>query len=74
MSHAISAIYKNGNFIPLIPVSGLQENQTVILSITTTRKKEHPLMRFVGAINESEANELSKIVEEEFEKVNPDVW
>jgi len=69
MSQAISAIYQNGHFVPLLPVSGLLENQSVKLNIVVSRKKEHPLMRFVGVIDEKEAKELSKTVEEEFEKV-----
>lgn len=74
MSQAITAIYKSGHFIPLVPVQGLQDNQAVKLNILVSQKKEHPLMRFAGSISDDEANELSKIIKEEFEKVNPDEW
>jgi len=74
MSHAITAIYKSGHFIPLVPVQGLEDNQAVRLSVLVSHKKEHPLMRFAGILSNDEANEFSKVVEEEFEKVNPDEW
>lgn len=74
MSQAITAIYKSGHFIPLVPVQGLQDNQSVRLTVLPQKKKEHPLMRFVGSISNEEADELSRVIEEEFEKVNPDEW
>jgi predicted DNA-binding antitoxin AbrB/MazE fold protein len=74
MSQAITAVYKNGHFIPVIPVNGFRDNQPVELRIKLSRKNEHPLMRFVGIINDEEAAELSNIIEEEFEKVDLDEW
>jgi len=44
MSQAITAIYKSGHFIPLVPVQGLQDNQSVRLTVLTPKKKEHPLI------------------------------
>lgn len=74
MSQAINAIYKGGHFVPLAPVQGVQDNQSVRLTILVSKKEEHPLMRFVGSISNEEANELSEVIQEEFEKVNSDEW
>lgn len=74
MSQTISAVYKGGHFIPLIPLYDFKDNQPVELRIKSHQKKEHPLMRFVGIMNDEEATELSNIIEEEFKKVNADEW
>jgi predicted DNA-binding antitoxin AbrB/MazE fold protein len=74
MSQVISAVYKNGHFIPLTPVPGLRDDQAVELRITPSRKQPHSLSRFVGVIGQDEADELTGIIAEEFEKVNPDEW
>jgi len=74
MSQTIAAVYKSGHFIPLMPVNDFKDNQPVELRIKLSQKKEHPLMRFVGIINDEEATELTNIIEEEFEKVNFDEW
>jgi hypothetical protein len=33
-----------------------------------------PILRFAGILSEEEANRMLKVVEEEFERVNPDEW
>lgn len=74
MSQVISAVYKNGHFIPLAPLPGLRDNQPVELRIQSPRKRPHPLSSFLGVIGKDEADELSGIAADEFEKVNPDEW
>ncbi len=57
----------------MVTVQGLEDNQAVRLSVLVSHKKEHPLMRFAGILSNDEAHELSKIVEDEFGRVSPDI-
>ena len=66
MSQTIAAVQKSG--------SDFKDNQPVELRIKLRQKKEHPLMRFVGIMNDENATELSIIIEVEFEKVNSDEY
>lgn len=74
MIKTIHAIYKHGTLRPLEPIEGIKENAEVEITIITKEPKRHPLAEVCGIMPKEDAEEMLKIIEEEFEKVNPDEW
>ncbi len=74
MTKTIHAIYEHGILRPLEPIEGIRENSEVELTIAVKQKEVSPVRRFAGILSEEEANRMLRIVEEEFERVNPDEW
>lgn len=74
MVKTIHAIYEHGILRPLEPIEDMMENSKVEITVSSEREVLHPLLRFAGILNEDEANEMMKVVEEEFERVNPNEW
>lgn len=74
MTKTIHAIYEHGVLRPLEPIEGIIENSEVEITLSIEKVVSHPLLRFAGILNEEEADGMMKIVEEEFERVNPDEW
>ena len=72
MTKTIHAIYEHGILRPLEPIEGIRENTEVEVSISVKEKVLSPILRFAGILSEEEANKMLRIVEEEFERVNPD--
>lgn len=54
--------------------SGIGENTEVEVTIAVKQKELSPILRVAGILSEEEANTMLRIVEEEFERVNPDEW
>ena len=74
MTKTINAIYEHGILRPLEPIEGIGENTEVEVSISIKKDAFSPIIRFAGILSEEEANKMLRIVEEEFERVNPDEW
>jgi predicted DNA-binding antitoxin AbrB/MazE fold protein len=74
VTKTIHAIYKNGVLKPLGPMEGISDNTEVEITISAVKGAVHPLMRFAGIMSAEEADSMMKIVEDEFERVNPDEW
>lgn len=74
MVKTIHAIYEHGVLRPLEPIKDIKENSEVEITVAIQEKASHPFLRFAGILNEEEADKMIKIVEDEFEKVNPDEW
>ncbi len=74
MIKTIHAIYEHGALRPLEPIEGIEENAEVEIAIITKEPKPHPLAEICGIMPKEDAEEMLKIIEEEFEKVNPDEW
>lgn len=74
MVKTIHAIYEHGVLKPLEPIEGVGENTEVEITIVTKEFKRHPLDEICGIMPKEDAEEMLKIIEEEFEKVNPDEW
>lgn len=74
MTKTIHAIYEHGVLRPLKPIEGLMENTEVEVTFSVEKENANPLLRFAGILSEEEANNMLKIIEEEFETVNADEW
>ncbi len=74
MPKAIEAIYDEGVFRPLKPVKGLKKHQRVLITMVKTEKKKHPLAGLCGILPDKDAEEIRKIINEEFEKVDVNEW
>ena len=72
MSQTVETIYKRGAFHPLRPLKGLPENARVRITVEAEPAAAHPLERFAGSLTAEEADEMLRLVEEEFEQVDPD--
>lgn len=70
----IEAIYEKGVLRPLKPLEGVAENSRVTVTIEYEEIKSHPLLKFAGILSDTEAMKLSKLIAEEFEKVDPHAW
>jgi predicted DNA-binding antitoxin AbrB/MazE fold protein len=69
----IQAIYANGVLRPLAPVDFLDENHQVTLTVTVPEHRR-PLEGWVGGLSDADAGEMRRVIEAEFEQVNPDDW
>jgi len=74
MTKTIHAIYEHGILRPLEPIEGIMENSEVEVTVSVEKEASHPILRFAGILNDEEADEMMKVVEEEFERVNMDEW
>jgi predicted DNA-binding antitoxin AbrB/MazE fold protein len=70
----IEAIYQGGVLRPLSSIQGVVENQTVSVTIRTTDERKHPLAEIAGQMPDEDADELIRIIESEFEQVDPHAW
>jgi len=55
-------------------VVGLQENERVRLTLQSEQAAGHPFEGWVGTLPDDEAREMIRVIEDEFERVNPDEW
>ncbi len=74
MTKTIHAIYEHGVLRPLEPIEGIMENTKVEVTVTVEKEVSHPILRFAGILSEDEANKMLQMVEDEFERINPDEW
>jgi predicted DNA-binding antitoxin AbrB/MazE fold protein len=74
MSETIEAVYKHGALHPLKPLKGLKENARVRVTVEPSSTAPHSLERFAGSLSAEEAEEMLRLVDEEFEQVEPDAW
>jgi len=74
MTQTVEAVYKKGALHPLQPLQGLPENARVRITVEAEPATAHPLERFAGSLSAEEADEMLRLVEEEFEQVDPDAW
>lgn len=73
MTKLVHAIYEGGVLRPLEPLEGIPENSEV--EITVEVPSPHPgLERLFGSLPREDADEMKRIVEEEFEKVDQGGW
>jgi len=74
VGETIEAIYKKGALHPVKPLVGLEENARVCVTVEPSSKRPHALERFAGILSAQEANDMLRLIEEEFERVEPDAW
>jgi predicted DNA-binding antitoxin AbrB/MazE fold protein len=74
MTKTIHAIYEHGVLRPLNPIEGLKDNAEVELTISTEKREAHPILKFAGILGNREADEMMKVIEDEFERINLNEW
>ena len=72
MTQTFEAIYENGVLRPLTPLT-IDEHTKLRVSIEDG-SQPHPLLKYCGTISKEDADEIQKIIQDEFEGVNPDDW
>ena len=70
MTRTLRAVYERGVLRPLQPLSDLKENEEVTVTVST----QSPLLKHVGTLPDADAQEILKIIEQEFEQVDPNDW
>jgi predicted DNA-binding antitoxin AbrB/MazE fold protein len=73
MEKTIEAVYENGVFRPTQPVTGLAEHARVRVTVLPPANSV-PWADCVGIMPDEDAREISRIIEEEFERVDPNDW
>lgn len=74
MTKTIKAIYEHGVLRPLDPLEGVEENTPVNVTIQMEEEKKQAFARFAGILSPEEADRMMAVIDEDFEKVNPDDW
>lgn len=70
----VEAIYENGVLRPLKALEGLAERCKVKITIECEETTLHPLGRFAGILSDDEAADLRRVIEDEFERIDPNAW
>jgi predicted DNA-binding antitoxin AbrB/MazE fold protein len=73
MTKTIEAIYSDGVLKPLEPLSGIENNRRVTVTVQVA-EPGRPLEGWVGGVSDDDATTMRRVIEEEFEQVNPDEW
>ncbi len=66
---AVEAIYKRGILRLLEPLEGFPERCKVKVTVEVTEPQTRPLSDCVGILPAEDAEEMRRIIEEEFERV-----
>jgi predicted DNA-binding antitoxin AbrB/MazE fold protein len=70
----LEAIYENGALRLLTQPEGLAEHSKVKITIEAEEPQPSSLLQFVGILTNEEATDLLRVIEEEFERVDPNEW
>jgi predicted DNA-binding antitoxin AbrB/MazE fold protein len=73
MVKTIQAIFENGVLRPIEPLDGLEDNRLVKVTVET-EDRAPPLEGWSGGLDDQDAATMRRVIEEEFEQVNPDEW
>lgn len=73
MTRTLEALYEDGVLKPLEPLEGLEDLSRVRL-VLELNDESHPLASCVGILPDEDAEEMQRIIEDEFERVDPDEW
>lgn len=74
MTRTIEALYENGVLRPLEPLEGVAEHSRVKLIVELKERSLHPLSDCIGILPDEDAQEMLRIIEDEFERVDADEW
>jgi predicted DNA-binding antitoxin AbrB/MazE fold protein len=74
MPEKVEAIYENGVLRLVEPLRGVEEHARVKVTVETAPSRSHPLAECIGSMPDDDAEEILRIVEEEFEQVNLREW
>ncbi len=73
MKKNLQAIYEHGVLRPLEPLEGIAENSEVKLTVQSLPTR-HDLKDLFGTLPKEDTDEMRKIIDEEFEKVDLSEW
>ena len=74
MTRSIEALYEDGVLRPLEPLDGLAEHSRVRLTLELGDTIAHPLTECIGTLPDEDAEDMLRIIEAEFEKIDLDAW
>lgn len=74
MRKTVEAIYERGILRLLEPLEGLKEPCKVKITVEIAEPPVHPLSDCIGILPDDDAEEMRRIIEEEFERVNLSEW
>ena len=74
MSQTIDAIYEGGVLRPIQPVQGIHERSRVTVTIEDSKEKTHPLEACFGILPDEDAEDMRRVIEDTFEKVDLSEW
>ena len=78
MTQRIEAIYENGVLRPLQPLRGVADHTRVDVTVNASPDPQHDanmdVRACIGTLSDKDAAEMTKIIENEFEKVDERDW
>ncbi len=74
MTQTVEAVFENGILRPLSPLHNLAEHSRVTLTVSAPAAASHPLEACIGTLPDEDAEEMRRIIEAEFEKVDLSEW
>jgi predicted DNA-binding antitoxin AbrB/MazE fold protein len=74
VTRSIEALYENGVLRPLEPLPGLADLSRVRVTVELSDERAHPLAGYVGTLPDEDAAEMLRVIEDEFERIDPDAW
>ena len=74
MTKMVEAVYEKGALWPVEPLEGLEEHSRVRIQLETEWGDGHPLSEVIGTLSDEDADEMMRVIEEEFESVDARDW
>lgn len=74
MTQTVDAIYEGGVLRPVQPLAGLTERSKVRVTVEIEDPLPHPLADCIGILPDEDAEEMQRIMEDAFERINVDDW
>src|SRR5262249_8840015 len=74
MTRTVEAFYEEGVLRPVEPLEGVAEHSRVLGTLEIPHVAAHPLASCIGTLPDEDAQELQRIIEEEFERVDAEEW
>lgn len=74
MTRRIEALYENGILRPLEPIEGVAEHSRLTITLEMEGVRPHPFADLVGTLPDEDAREMMQVIEDEFERIDPDEW
>lgn len=74
MTRTIDAIYEGGVLRPLHLLDGIAEHARVRVTVQTLGPSPGLLADCVGTLPDEDAADLRRIIDDQFEQVNPGEW
>jgi predicted DNA-binding antitoxin AbrB/MazE fold protein len=74
VTRTINAVYEGGILRPLQALEGIEEHTRVRVTVETVAPAVGILADCIGILPDEDAEEMRRIVEDEFERVDPGEW